>query len=64
MQKTPWTSDALSYDAGQYDEAIEQEKKALDLDPHLRNAYVRLAVAYELKGMYPEAIAELKTGSE
>jgi serine/threonine-protein kinase len=50
--------------AGQYDEAIEQEKKALDLDPHLRNGYLWLGAAYEQKGMYREAIAELKKGIE
>jgi serine/threonine-protein kinase len=45
--------------ARQYDLAIEQYRKALELNPNHPNARPLLALVYEAKGMYPEAIAEL-----
>jgi tetratricopeptide (TPR) repeat protein len=45
------------YHAGQYDQAIEQLKKTLEMDPSFPPAQHFLAAAYlQKKGMYPEAI--------
>ena len=46
--------------ARQYDRAIEQYRKALELNPNHPNARPLLALAYEAKGMYAQAIAELE----
>jgi TolB-like protein/DNA-binding winged helix-turn-helix (wHTH) protein/Flp pilus assembly protein TadD len=46
--------------ARQYDLAIEQYRKALELNPNHPNARPLLALAYEAKGMYTQAIAELE----
>ncbi len=46
--------------ARQYDLAIEQYRKALELNPNHPNARPLLALVYEAKGMYPQAIAELE----
>jgi tetratricopeptide (TPR) repeat protein len=45
------------YFARDYDHAIEQFQKTLELDPNFPPVYSNLAAAYEQKGMYPEAIA-------
>jgi serine/threonine-protein kinase len=47
------------YSARQFDHAIEQGKSALEIDPGIDLTYLALANAYEQKGMYKEAIAEL-----
>src|SRR5205085_6656571 len=52
----------IYYLAGQNDKAIEQCRKILDLDPSSFPARRYLGLAYEAKGMYPEAIAEFQTG--
>ena len=44
----------------QYDRAIEQEKKTLEMDPNFVLSYHYRGMAYEQKGMYPEAIADLQ----
>jgi TolB-like protein/Tfp pilus assembly protein PilF len=44
----------------QYDLAIQQFQKTLDLDPNFVPARARLVTVYEDKGMYPEALAERK----
>jgi len=44
----------------QYDGAIERLRKTLEMDSNFALAHARLAVAYEYKGMYEEAIAECK----
>jgi TolB-like protein len=44
----------------QYDQAIAESKKALELDPNFLNAYAELSKALAEKGMYDEAIAELR----
>jgi serine/threonine protein kinase len=44
----------------QYDRAIEQEKKTLEMDPNFVLSYRYRGMAYEQKGMYPEAIADLQ----
>src|SRR5712692_3019880 len=46
--------------ARQYDLAIEQYRRALELSPNHPNARPLLALAYEAKGMYAQAIAELE----
>ena len=53
--------DGLYY-AHQYDRAIEQYQKALELDPNFSNAQLALASTYDRKGMYKEAIAEWQKG--
>jgi serine/threonine-protein kinase len=42
--------------ARQYDQAIEQLKKTIDLDPIFTRAHIFQAVAYEQKKMYQQAI--------
>jgi tetratricopeptide (TPR) repeat protein len=49
-------ADILFY-ARRHDEAIEQYRKALDMDPNFPAAHFNLALAYEQKGMYTEAMA-------
>jgi TolB-like protein/DNA-binding winged helix-turn-helix (wHTH) protein/Tfp pilus assembly protein PilF len=41
--------------ARQYDQAVLQCKKTIDMDPAFPRSYVYLARVYEQKGMYPEA---------
>jgi tetratricopeptide (TPR) repeat protein len=45
--------------AREYDQAIEQLRKTLEIDPDFFIARYLLALAYEQKGSYREAIAEL-----
>lgn len=44
----------------QYDQAIEQSKKTLELDPNLDYAYWSLGLACAQKAMYEEAVAHLQ----
>jgi tetratricopeptide (TPR) repeat protein len=44
--------------ARRYDESIAQFQKALDLNPNLPVLRAMLAMAYTLKRMYPDALAE------
>jgi tetratricopeptide (TPR) repeat protein len=46
------------YFAHQYDQAIEQCKQTLDMDPNFYLAHLYLAASFEEKGMLAEAIAE------
>src|SRR4030095_11671933 len=48
------------YYAREYDQAIEQFKKTLELDQNFPPTRAFLLAAYEQKGMYNEAIAEFK----
>jgi TolB-like protein/Flp pilus assembly protein TadD len=48
------------YFGGQYDQAIEQCEKTLEIDPHFWLAHDYLARAYFQKGMYKEASAEFQ----
>ena len=50
------------YFRGQHDEAISQFQKTLDMDPTLGNPHWGIGRAYEQKGMYQEAIAEMQKG--
>jgi tetratricopeptide (TPR) repeat protein len=52
----------ILYLAGQNDGAIDQCTKILDLDPNFFPARRYRGLAYEQKGMYPEAIAEFQMG--
>src|SRR5439155_15148883 len=45
------------YLARQYDEAIEQSRKTIEMDRRFATAYQNLGRAYEQKGMYAEAVA-------
>ncbi len=51
------------YLARQYDQAIEQLRKTLDMDANFPTAHLFLGFAYEQKGMFEEAIAEIQKGS-
>ncbi len=44
--------------ARQYDRAIEQFKKTIEIDPRNPMSHMFLSFAYEQKGLYPEAVAE------
>jgi DNA-binding winged helix-turn-helix (wHTH) protein/TolB-like protein/thioredoxin-like negative regulator of GroEL len=44
--------------ARQYDSAIEQLRKTVELDPNFANTHYKLALVYEAKGMYKEAVQE------
>jgi TolB-like protein/Tfp pilus assembly protein PilF len=48
----------------QYDQAIEQCRKTLEIDPGFFLAYFYLIPAYEQKGMFEEAIKELQKAIE
>jgi len=49
------------YYARRFDDAIQQMRRTLDLDSGFSGARFRLAAAYEQKGMYREAIAEVQS---
>src|SRR6476646_7414223 len=53
-----FTSGKLRFFMRQYDTAIEQYRKTLELDPNFPAAHENLGYAYEKKGMQKEAIAE------
>jgi len=54
----------VSYYARQYDEAIEQEKRALEIDPNYWIAHYTLGWIYLQKGQTREAVAALQKASE
>jgi adenylate cyclase len=56
-----FTSGRLRFFMRQYDTAIEQYRKTLELDPNFPAAHENLGYAYEKKGMQKEAIAEWVT---
>ena len=51
------------YHARQYDQAIQQLRRTLDMDANFPFAHLCLGLAYEQKGMFKEAIGELQKGS-
>ena len=53
-----FSSGRLRFFTRQYDTAIEQYRKTLELDPNFPAAHENLGYAYEKKGMQKEAIAE------
>ena len=44
--------------AHRYDEAIEELRRAIDLEPSFKFTHIELARVYELKGMFREAASE------
>lgn len=46
--------------AGRYDEGMKQFQEVFKIDPDFVQAHYYLSQAYELQGMYPEAIAEVE----
>jgi tetratricopeptide (TPR) repeat protein len=52
----------LTVARGQYDLAIEEDRKRLELDPNNPRAYLSLGRVYRLKGMYEEAIVNIQKG--
>jgi tetratricopeptide (TPR) repeat protein len=50
------------YYARDYERAIQQFRKTLELDPNFPLVYAHLPAAYEQKGMYAEAIAGFQKG--
>jgi tetratricopeptide (TPR) repeat protein len=50
----------MHYFARRHDEAIQQARKTLEMDPSFALAQRVLGLAYEEKGMYPESIAALQ----
>jgi tetratricopeptide (TPR) repeat protein len=48
------------YQARNYDQAIDQFRKTLELDPNFPPVHNYLPAAYEQKGMYEEAIARFQ----
>ena len=46
--------------AGQYDRTFEQARKTIELDQNYWFSHVLLGLAYERKGMFPEAIAAIE----
>jgi tetratricopeptide (TPR) repeat protein len=56
-----FSSGRLRFFTRQYDTAIEQYRKTLELDPNFPAAHENLGYAYEKKGMQKEAIAEWVT---
>lgn len=52
------------YMAGQLDEAVRQLHKTLEMDPGFAPAHWSVALAYEAKGMYDQAIGELRLAIE
>ncbi len=45
---------------GQYDEAIKETRKAMQLDPKITWGHEHLAWSLDLKGQYDQAIAEAR----
>jgi tetratricopeptide (TPR) repeat protein len=54
----------LNVERGQYDLAIEEDGRRLELDPNNPRAYLSLGRTYTRKGMYEEAIAHIQKGIE
>ncbi len=50
----------IFFNARQYDQAIQQCLRTLEMDPHFGTAHYNLALAYEQKGMFEEAIREMQ----
>ena len=44
--------------ARQYDQAINKLQATIEMDPNFANAHYKLALVYEIKGMYKEAVEE------
>ncbi len=44
--------------AHDYDQAIQRLRATIEMDPNFANAHYKLALVYEVKGMYKEAVEE------
>ena len=44
--------------ARQYDQAIQKLQATIEMDPNFANGHYKLALVYEIKGMYKEAVEE------
>jgi tetratricopeptide (TPR) repeat protein len=55
-----WALGDTLYHARQYDQAIEQERKTLEMDPNFVPAHEALGMAYLQKSMYSEGQAEFE----
>jgi tetratricopeptide (TPR) repeat protein len=44
--------------AHKYDQAIQKLHATIEMDPNFANAHYKLALVYEIKGMYKEAVEE------
>ena len=47
-----------------YDQAVEQFRRTLEMDSHFVVAHAWLGLVYLQKGLFPEALTELRTASE
>ena len=52
----------MFYFSRDYDHSLDQYRGALEMDPYFGSAHLWLAQVYEQKGLFEQAIAELKTG--
>ena len=52
----------MFYFSRDYDQSLEQYRSALEMDPNFGSAHLWLAQVYQQKGLFEEAISELKTG--
>jgi TolB-like protein len=52
----------MFYFARDYDQSLDQYRSVLEMDPNFGPAHLWMAHVYEQKGLFEEAIAELKTG--
>jgi tetratricopeptide (TPR) repeat protein len=52
----------MFYFSRDYDQSLEQYRSALEMDPNFGSAHVWLSHVYEQKGLFQQAISELKTG--
>ena len=62
-----WAIEGLSaqlYWARRYDEAVEQARKSVEMDPNRVNGYLWLGLALEQKHDFPESIARLEKAAE
>ena len=50
----------MFYFSRDYDQALEQYRAALDMDPNFASAHLWLAHVYEQKGMFEQVISELQ----
>lgn len=55
---------ATLYFAGHYDEAIEQCRRTIEMDPNFAVAHWHIGLAYEQKEMFDEAVGEFQKAAE
>jgi len=48
----------ILFSARRYDQAIQKLQATIEMDPNFANAHYKLALVYEVKGMYKEAMEE------